>query len=395
MKHNNTTVRFMYYNGNFVKFWKHDGVDVFYSGADVTYHVDGADYTEFVTYGQSCLAPTSFTPTKDGWTFAGWREDTAANGTVLTSKVMGTDPISLYAVFKQDITVTYYDNKDTASYEYGTRYYNNSNVANPSFTLTQTDDPNWVERGWSTSNKGDASITYDNKATFTRDSDITLYGLYSQNIRLTYVANGSSSYKDGTRYWAPAGYINPTFTVSNPTKSGATFQGWSATAGSTSIAMGTISGLTINNAYTSMTYYAVFKYSDAPVPRQFFQTHDPFMPEDGWLTAVGYMTLVPSVDFSKYSGITINFDSVGVVQDYLTCYAYIVAECGGASVDLYYSYLEYTGTLYNSATSGSKTLNFNKTSGSAVCRIGFRGNGHCSNGSFGASGTLLGRTVVG
>jgi hypothetical protein len=143
------------------------------------------------------------------------------------------------------------------------------------------------------------------------------------------------------------------------------------------------------------TLYAVFKYADSAISRQFYQKHDAFFPEEGWSIHNGYMTLVSSVDFSKYSGITIAFDSVGLTQDWTTNTVYLVAECGGASVDLYSDYYDYTETHHKTATSGSATLNFTNSSGSAVCRIGFRGDGYCSGGSFGASGTLLGRTVVG
>lgn len=366
---------------------------IYSTGSIVNYVVDTSTiYSEEREEGQNALSPTTFTPSKSEWTFAGWREDTTANGSVLSSKTVGDSTITLYAVFRNTVTVTYYDNSTTEKTTSGYRYYNNGNIVNPSFTLTQTDDPNWTERGWSTTNAGNASIAYANGATFTRDSNITLYGLYSQNIRLTTVANGSTTNTDKTRYWAPAGYINPTFTVSNPSKSGATFKGWSTSASSTTVSNTSISNLSLSS---STTRYAVFTYSNSSIARKFHNKSDAFFPGDGWAIPNGYMTLVSSVDFSKYSGITIAFDSVGLTQNWTTYTVCLVAECGGASVDLYSSYLEYTGTIYNSATSGSKTLNFTKSSGSAVCRIGFRGDGHCSGGSFGASGTLLGRTVVG
>lgn len=221
------------YNGQKVKKWDNNGVRVFTAGSTVTYYVDsGVSYTEEVDSEASCLYPTTFTPTKSGWTFVGWREDNTASSSVLNSKVMGDSPITLYAVFRAAVTVTYYNNSTSASSTTGYRYYNNGNVINPSFTLTQAASSGWTARGWSTSNSGNAGITYSNGATFTRDSNITLYGLYQQTITLSYNGNGatggSTASQTGIRYWAPAGYINPTFTLATNgfTLSNCTWQAW-------------------------------------------------------------------------------------------------------------------------------------------------------------------------
>ncbi len=113
-----------------------------------------------------------------------------------------------------------YNNSTSASSTSRYRYYNNGNVANPSFTLTQASS-SWTPRGWSTSNQGNAGITYANGATFTRDSDITLYGLYQQTVTVTYYNNSTTaSTTTGTRYWAPAGSINPSFTLTQAGISG-------------------------------------------------------------------------------------------------------------------------------------------------------------------------------
>ena len=58
--------------------------NIYSSGNVVTYVVDsGITYMEEAEEGASVLAPASFTPAKSGWSFAGWREDTAANGDLL------------------------------------------------------------------------------------------------------------------------------------------------------------------------------------------------------------------------------------------------------------------------------------------------------------------------
>ncbi|MDE6638991.1 MAG: InlB B-repeat-containing protein [Acetatifactor sp.] len=111
---------------------------IYSSGSTCTYICDGNTYQEEVDEGASCLSPKTFTPAKSGWEFAGWRQDTAANGSVLSSLAMGGAPITLYAVFRQTITLSYNGNSATSgstAAQTSYRYYNNGNVANPSFTL--------------------------------------------------------------------------------------------------------------------------------------------------------------------------------------------------------------------------------------------------------------------
>lgn len=217
---------------------------VYSSGNIVTYQVDSnLSYKEEVEYGVSCLAPKSFTPAKSGWTFVGWRSDTAANSSVLTSRIMGDDPITLYAVFQQAITVTYYNGSVSASSSAGKRLYNNGKIANPSFTLSQAALSGWTARGWSTSNAANGGITYNNGAAFTRDSNVTLYGMYQAAVTVTYY-NGSTtaSKSTGTRYYCPgSGKIaNPSFTLNQAALSGWTARGWSASGTANS-------GITYNN----------------------------------------------------------------------------------------------------------------------------------------------------
>ena len=108
----------------------------------------------------------------------GWRSDGAASGTVLTNKVMGDTPVTLYAVFRQIITVTYYNGNTTASSASGNRYYNNGAISNPSFTLNQVALSGWTVRGWSTNGTANSGITYNNGVAFTRDSNVTLFGIW-------------------------------------------------------------------------------------------------------------------------------------------------------------------------------------------------------------------------
>lgn len=129
--------------------------DVIYSSGNiVTYMVDtGVSYQEEVDEGESCLSPKTFTPAKSGWTFLGWREDTSASAAVLGSKVMGDEPVTLYAVFQQVITLSYSGNGNTGgstASQTGYRYYNAGNSVNPTFIIrangfTRT---NYLFTGW-------------------------------------------------------------------------------------------------------------------------------------------------------------------------------------------------------------------------------------------------------
>lgn len=206
---------------------------VYSAGSTVTYVVDnGVSYTEEVDSEASCLSPKSFTPTKSGWTFWGWRQDTSPNGNVLTSLVMEDHPITLYAVYAKSVTVTYYNENTGAIKDVKNRYYNSGSITNPTFTLHQTAKSGWTPAGWAV---GNGSVAYSNGTAFTRDSDITLYGKYNQTITVTYY-NGTTSAASatGTRsYYSGTGAIvNPTFTLYQAALTGWTARGWStSTAG--------------------------------------------------------------------------------------------------------------------------------------------------------------------
>ena len=222
-----------------------DGKLVYSAGNPVTYVVDsGVQYTEDVDFDASCLSPKTFTPTKSGWKFAGWREDTAANGSILDSKIMGDEPITLYAVFTADITVTYYNNSSSASSTKGTRYYNNGNVVDPSFKLSQASVSGWSARGWSTGKSGDSSVSYNNNTSFTRDSNCTLYGMYSKTVTLSYNGNGSTGGStdshEGTAYRNYKGdVIGASFKLKNNgfSRGGYNFTGWNLGAVGASISI--------------------------------------------------------------------------------------------------------------------------------------------------------------
>lgn len=116
------------------------GYDLVYSaGSVVTYYIDINDsHQEEIDAGATVLSPTSFIPAKEGWEFIGWRKDTVASRDVLDDLNMGDEPIELFAVFQQSVTLSYNANggSGTITGETKQRYYNNNTVSNPEFTLS-------------------------------------------------------------------------------------------------------------------------------------------------------------------------------------------------------------------------------------------------------------------
>ena len=106
-------------------------------GVIVTYNVDGTTYEELVNVGSSATNPTSFTPSKSDWSFVGWRQDTVASAEVLDDLIVSGEPITLYAVFEQDVTLSYDANggSGTTASETKQRYDNNGTISDPTFTV--------------------------------------------------------------------------------------------------------------------------------------------------------------------------------------------------------------------------------------------------------------------
>lgn len=208
------------------------GGNIIYSGANpVTYCVDtDVMYIEEVDEGNSVLSPTTFTPTKDGWTFVGWRMDNTASSSVYNNLVMEDTSITLFAIFEQTITLSYNGNGSTSgstASQSGTRYYNNGNVTNPTFVLnangfTKT-DYSFVK--WAI---GSASGTqYAVGSSVTLSADTVFYAVWKVipttlfaritnfNTGNVYPSTGGSysMYEDGSKIWCHMS--GSTYTVMN------------------------------------------------------------------------------------------------------------------------------------------------------------------------------------
>lgn len=171
------------YLGNTAIYRMYKGAERIYpNSGTVTYYVDtNAVYTEDINIDDSCLNPQTFTPTKSGYTFIGWREDTTAISSVLSSKIMDGNDVVLYAVFRQTITLSYNGNNATGgstAAQTGYRYYNNGNASNPSFTLrangfTRT---NYTFLKWAMGSTG--GTQYSAGASVTLTANTTFYSVW-------------------------------------------------------------------------------------------------------------------------------------------------------------------------------------------------------------------------
>jgi uncharacterized repeat protein (TIGR02543 family) len=210
------------------------------------------------------LTPTA---TKSGWTFVGWNTNKDATE-ALSSSTMGTSNVTLYAIYKKDITTTvkYYNNQ--TSTETKTIY---NTATSTSFTLpaiaNQTvSSVTYTGRGYSESATANATIVANSGASVTLSADKTYYANYSAEITGTfYYYSGSaqtSSTVKATRYMNYTGtYVNTNFTVPTATTlTGYTQRGWSTSTSGT----GTITSTptTANTSYyMSYTYTVTLTYN--------------------------------------------------------------------------------------------------------------------------------------
>ena len=210
-----------------------------------------------------------------GWTVAGWATNASTTTASYASGATFTrdSNANLYALYKQNISVTWYNNTTTASVETKNRFMRplenkTWGYTNPSFARNVTAVSGWNILGWTTSQTYVTAATYASGATFTRDSNITLFAAYKKDITMSVVHTGA------TRYTATkAAYYNrglgssasqfyPTFSYNNPSYSGKTFKGWSTSSGSQTIAKTSLVNISLTN---STTFYAVWKNADKVV----------------------------------------------------------------------------------------------------------------------------------
>ena len=135
----------------------------------VTYHINGTTQTKELAYESDAIsgAPAA---ELSGWALAGWREDTTASTSVLSTKAV-EDGINLYAVFRRTINL-YTTNSGTRVANPGTQVYNNGNYSNPTIAIANPSKSGATFRGWA-SVSGSATIANSSLASGLTISDNT------------------------------------------------------------------------------------------------------------------------------------------------------------------------------------------------------------------------------
>lgn len=332
--------------------------NVWGASSAVTYIVDsGVSYSEDVTRGNSVLSPTTFTPSKTGYAFVGWRENNTASSSVLTSKTMGDSPITLYAVFKRDLTLTYYNNTTTKATKTGTQYYNNGNTSNPSWTMSQADKSGWTKRGWSTSTTGNASISYNDGANISISSNTTIYGCYSKTLTLTYYDGSTTAQtKTGTQYYNSAGNTtNPSQTMTQTAKSGWNVRGWStSTTGNAGVTYNDKASITFSS---NLTIYGLYQQT---ITLTYYNNSTTAKTSQGtryWNSAGNYTNPTFTLSQADKSGWTARGWSTATAGNASVTYSSISGTAFSANTTVYGLYYKsLTITYYdNSTTAATKS----------------------------------------
>jgi len=178
-------------------------------------------------------APVDLTVTaqKEGYTFVGW--NTIPNAiTKQDSLTMGTEHITLYAIFEKTITVTLVENSDAGTIitTLSETIYNNDRYA--SFPIAEKGTWNgWKNIGWTDKTDTTEDVIISTGMAYTTDNSTTLYALYSSEVTVSYDTNGSATKYDSQTqkcfYNASGNVFYPTFRIANaPVLASHSFNRW-------------------------------------------------------------------------------------------------------------------------------------------------------------------------
>ena len=160
---------------------------------NVTYCIDTDNVkTQTFVWGDSIIDGLEFTPFKYGYTFMGWREDKEANGNVLTSRSIDRKNITLYAVFGNEITLSYNANggSSTPTQQTDYQYYNNSNIKYPTFKLAGTiTRKGYTFKEWRLN--GTSGQAYSAEDNVTISSNSTMYAIWNSTTTTAHISGNA------------------------------------------------------------------------------------------------------------------------------------------------------------------------------------------------------------
>ncbi|MCL1918929.1 MAG: InlB B-repeat-containing protein [Peptococcaceae bacterium] len=167
---------------------------------------------------------------REDWDFVGWNTNKNAEAGLI-SLPMVPDNVTLYAIYKKTLTVTFNDYNGTApaTREESHAIYNKA--TDWQMTLPEQNSyTDWTSSGWVPS-PSLLSPGQDPNTSVSITQDTTFYGVYRNQFTLTYANGGSSSPPRETKVV----YVNSSdpkvaskpFTLAQPgTRNGSTFAGW-------------------------------------------------------------------------------------------------------------------------------------------------------------------------
>ncbi|GAB6391664.1 MAG: SUMF1/EgtB/PvdO family nonheme iron enzyme [Treponematales bacterium] len=224
----------------------------------ITYHLNGGTGAASGTYTVED-AVTLPTPTRTGYTFAGWYTSSALSGSAVTTIARGsTGNKTFYAKWTaKTYTVAYNANGGSGAMSSSTHTYDTAKTLTANkFTRT-----GYTFAGWATSASG--NVVYSNSQSVTNLSStagatVTLYAKWTAiTYTITYNLNSGSG-ATNTTYTIESSAI----TLPTPTRSGCSFIGWYDNSGFTGSSVSSIpAGSTGNKTfyakwfdYTSYTF---------------------------------------------------------------------------------------------------------------------------------------------
>lgn len=224
----------------------------------VTYNMNGgsggpANQTKY--YGKA-LTLSSTKPTRSGYTFVGWGKsasdtsvDYAAGASYTTNAA-----ITLYAIWKKTITLTYDMNGGTGTIASQSATVYNATTSK-TFTLSSTKPIKTGHSflGWSKTSTA-TSASYTAGGTCSLSASDTLYAVWKANeYTVSFNANGGTGAPSSQKKT-----YGKTLTLSStkPTRTNYTFLGWAASASATTATYSAGGSYTNNSA---VTLYAVWK----------------------------------------------------------------------------------------------------------------------------------------
>lgn len=189
----------------------------------------GAPSSQTKYYGID-LTLSSTKPTRSGYTFVGWNTSSSATTSKYAAggKYTGNAALSLYAIWKKTITVSYNANGGSgAPSSQSAAVYNSTTSYQFTLSTTKPTRTGHTFKGWATSSSA-SSASYQPGSKQTFSSNTALYAVWQKNTyTVSFNANtGSGAPSSQTKTYG----TDLTLSSTKPTKRGYKFMGWATSS---------------------------------------------------------------------------------------------------------------------------------------------------------------------